>query len=127
MHIIYKFEKQTHKMNKLISKSWQFLEDIGANIQYAGDSKIYTRWNNKDVTDKKYKFIITINDSRWISASLESFIKSRLKDGVIFKSNIIDKGHSICGRCNGEGKVKYGCDGGWCFKCDGAGILWKFN
>jgi hypothetical protein len=114
-------------MNKSISKSWQFLEDIGANIQYAGDGKIYVRWNNKDVRDKKYRFIITINNNTWISASLENFIKSRLNDGVILKSNITDKGHTICGRCGGDGKVKYGCDGRWCFKCHGEGIIWKLN
>ena len=112
-------------MTTTISNSWKFLEVLGAKIEYSGNGKVFVNWDNNDVRHKKYKFIVTYNNQKFISTNLEGLIKHFLKIGIIDKSNIIENGHKICGRCGGEGKVKYGCDGGWCFKCYGEGILYK--
>ncbi len=107
----------------------KFLENLGAKIEYAGEGKIFTTWNGNDVRIKKYKYIISIFGAKYIAKSINGFILSMIKDGQINESNINENGHCLCPRCSGKGVMdhyKY-YDGGWCFKCNGEGILWKIK
>ena len=105
----------------------KFLEKLGAQIEYAGKGQIFTKWNGKDVRDKKYKYIISIFNERYIAKSIHGFILSMIKNGKLTESIINETGHNLCHKCMGNGIIKHYSynDGGWCFKCNGEGILWN--